>query len=106
MKLILAILHDEDAQSVTDALNKGGYSVTKLCSTGGFLRSGNTTLLMGAEDDTVDFIIEIIERYSKKRIAQLHYPGHAGGVYIPSSTKIEVGGATIFITNVERFEKV
>lgn len=106
MKLIFAIVHDEDAGKVSEVLNSAEYSVTKLCSTGGFLRSGNTTLLIGVEDEQVNSVIDIIEKNSKKRTESLKYPIHAGGVYIPSPKEVEVGGATIFVTQVERFEKV
>ncbi|MCX8131963.1 MAG: cyclic-di-AMP receptor [Clostridia bacterium] len=106
MKLIFAIVHDEDAGRVTDTLNSAEFSVTKLCSTGGFLRAGNTTLLIGVEDNLVDSVLEIIERNSNKRTECLRYPIPSGSLYIPSSKEVEVGGATIFVTSVERFEKV
>lgn len=54
MKLVLAIIHDEDAARLTTALNKEGFQVTKLASTGGFLRVGNTTMLIGVEEDRLD----------------------------------------------------
>ena len=51
MKLVLAIIHDEDAQKLTTALNRSNFQVTKLASTGGFLRVGNTTMLIGVDSD-------------------------------------------------------
>jgi uncharacterized protein YaaQ len=106
MKLVFSIVHDEDALGLVDALNAEGFSVTKLCSTGGFLRAGNTTLLIGVKDEEVDPILGIIEKNSRKRVKSVKYPIPAGGFYIPSSKEIEVGGATVFILNVDRFEKV
>lgn len=106
MKLIFAIVHDDDAGMVTDSLNSAEFSVTKLCSTGGFLRAGNTTLLIGTEDEEVNSVLEIIEENSKKRIEVLRYPIPAGSIYVPSPKEVEVGGAIIFITQVKRFEKV
>lgn len=106
MKLIFAIVHDDDAGKVTNALNSAELSVTKLSSTGGFLKSGNTTLLIGVDDEQLDLVIELIEKNSKKRIERMHYSIPAGNFYMPSSKEIAVGGATIFVTHVERFERV
>ena len=52
MKLVFAIVHDEDGPKVMEELNRNGFSVTKLCSTGGFLKAGNTTLLVGVDEST------------------------------------------------------
>ena len=109
MKLVFAIVHDEDGHKVVDELNKNGFSVTKLCSTGGFLRSGNTTLLVGVEEDKVDQVIEIVEKKSKSRkqvINSSMSPNGLGGVFMPYPVEVVVGGATVFVLDVERFEKV
>ena len=60
MKLIIAIMSNDDSPAVSSALTKENYSVTRLATTGGFLRAGNTTLLVGCEDDRVDHAIEVI----------------------------------------------
>jgi len=109
MKLVFAIVHDEDGHKVMSELNKNGFSVTKLCSTGGFLRAGNTTLLTGVEEDRVDEVIKIIEKKSKSRKQVLNSPmtpNGVGGVYMPYPIEVVVGGATVFVLDVERFEKV
>ena len=67
MKLILAIMSNEDSPSVSAALTKDNYQVTRLATTGGFLRAGNTTLIIGTEDDKVDRAIEVIGEYSRRR---------------------------------------
>lgn len=67
MKLILAILSNDDSPVASNALNKNGFSVTKLATTGGFLRAGNTTLIIGCEDEKVEAAIDIIKEYSSKR---------------------------------------
>ena len=67
MKLIMAIVSNEDSNSVTNALTKAGHSFTKLATTGGFLRSGNTTLISGVEDDQVETVISIIAKKSSSR---------------------------------------
>ena len=68
MKLILAIVNNDDSAVVSATLTKENYSVTKLSTTGGFLRAGNTTLLIGTEDDMVDDAIDIIRKYCSKRV--------------------------------------
>ena len=65
MKLILAILSNDDSPVASNALNKNGFSVTKLATTGGFLRAGNTTLIIGCEDEKVEAAIDIIKEYSR-----------------------------------------
>ncbi len=67
MKLILAIVSNDDSSSVSSALNKANFSVTRLATTGGFLRAGNTTIIVGTEDEKVDKAIEIIGNESKRR---------------------------------------
>lgn len=108
MKLVFAIVHDEDGHKVMDELNKNGFSVTKLCSTGGFLKAGNTTLLAGVEEDKVDTVIKIIESKSKSRKQVLNSsmaPNGLGGVFMPYPVEVTVGGATVFVIDVERFHK-
>ena len=109
MKLILAIVHNDDSMLVSSSLTKAGFHVTKMASTGGFLMSGNTTFIMGTEDDDVDRAIELISKYSKKRMQSVasDMAFSAGGLN-PSNIPVEVqvGGGTILVLNVERFERV
>jgi uncharacterized protein YaaQ len=108
MKLVFAIVHDEDGPKVMEELNKNGFSVTKLCSTGGFLKAGNTTLLVGIEEDNLDTVIDVIKKKSKSRkqvINSSMTPNGMGGMFIPYPVEVVVGGATIFVIDVERFEK-
>ena len=65
MKLIIAVVQDEFSTKVVKALMENKYRATKLSSTGGFLKSGNTTLLIGVKDDEVDKVIDIIEKNVK-----------------------------------------
>ena len=107
MKMITAIVNKEDAKSVTRALIEEGFSITRLSTTGGFLMAGNMTLLIGTEDERVDDCIKVISRCCKQRTEIV--PGTASiGVGLETAMPIEVtvGGATIFVTNVERFEKL
>ena len=108
MKLILAIIHDEDAHKLTTALNKNGIQVTKLASTGGFLRVGNTTMIIGVEDEKVDQALKIIQEkcQTKKQmtIANQPYTSSPEG-YVPYPIEVTSGGATVFVIDVEQFVK-
>ena len=108
MKLIIAIVQDEDASRLINTLMNEGYSVTKLATTGGFLRAGNTTLLLGGEDDRVKGALDVIERVckSRKQIATSPSPvAGTCGVYAPYPIEVVVGGATVFVLDVEQFVK-
>jgi len=109
MKLIIAIVQDEDASHLINSLMDEGYRVTKLATTGGFLRSGNTTLLVGVEDEKLQSAMGIIERMckSRKQIASSPSPiSGTTGVYVPYPIEVTVGGATIFVLDVEQFAKI
>ena len=103
----LAILSNDDSPVASNALNKNGFSVTKLATTGGFLRAGNTTLIIGCEDEKVEAAIDIIKEYSSKRTEIV--PSTASydiGRYASFPVEVTVGGATIFVLDVAQFLKV
>lgn len=107
MKLIFAVVNNDDSHSVQSALTKKGFQATKLSTTGGFLMAGNTTFMICSDDDRTDEIIDTIKAHSNRR--KQFVPNSAayeansyGGVPV----EVSVGGATIFVTNIERFEKV
>ena len=85
-----------------------GFGVTKLATTGGFLRAGNTTLLVGVEDDRFQEAMDLIEKVckSRKQIATSPSPvAGTSGVYAPYPIEVVVGGATVFVLDVEQFVK-
>ena len=107
MKLIFAIVNNDDSSVVTSKLTKNKINVTKIASTGGFLSAGNTTFLCGVEDEKVDEVISIIAQYSKKRVESI--PTGFSAELAPMAVGVQqiiVGGATIFVLNVERYERV
>ncbi len=109
MKLIVAIVQDEDAGRLVSALMDKGFGVTKLATTGGFLRAGNTTLISGVENDKLDGALEVIEKICKSReqiTASTTPMNGTGGVYVPYPIHVKVGGATIFVLEVDQFLKV
>ncbi len=109
MKLVLAIIHDEDAFLVMDVLSEKNYSATKLASTGGFLRAGNTTLICGVDDDKVPEVVDIIEKKckSRKQITSMGATtGTASESFASYPIEVTVGGATIFVLDVAEFKKI
>lgn len=109
MKLIVAIVQDKDAARLLEALVEQNFRATKLATTGGFLREGNTTLLLGTEDDRVGEAVEIIRNVCHGREQMVTPVTPVGGPvdsYVPSPVEVRVGGATVFVLSVERFERV
>lgn len=107
MKLVMAIMSKSDSSIVMDALTEENFQVTRMASTGGFLKSGNTTLIIGVEDNKTNKVIEIISKYSSKRkqLAMDTNPIYPDLVSSPPF-EITTGGAIIFVLDVDRFEKV
>lgn len=105
MKLIIAVVQDRDSNRLSQALVRENIPVTKLASTGGFLRAGNTTFLIGVDDDRVEKVLETIRENSQVRKGWMT-PHMGGGTEGDGSYPVEVqiGGATVFVLSVERFE--
>lgn len=106
MKLLIAIVQDADVNFLVDALTEEGHRITKLSTTGGFLKKGNTTLLIGVEEENLDQLLAIIENNCKKRNTTTTIINPTGESSIISSTvpiEISVGGATIFVLDVEQY---
>jgi len=109
MKLIITIVQDDDAADLLDVLTDKGFRVTKLATTGGFLRSGNTTLMIGVEKEKVDDVIAVIEESCRTREQVVTSPSPVAGstgVYVPYPVEVEVGGATIFVVDVDKFLRI
>lgn len=109
MKLIIAIVQDDDASDLLDLLTDDGFRVTKLATTGGFLKSGNTTLMIGVEEDKVETVLGRIEEICKTRKQIVTSPSPVAGstgVYVPYPIEVQVGGATVFVVDVDKFMKL
>lgn len=105
MRLVLAIIEQRDEQALTQELVKEGLRATKLASTGGFLGAKNSTFLIGLPASEVDRALEVIRRTCGRR-AELDtnspfFEGRLRGDQ-PTSDKVSVGGATVFVLDVER----
>jgi uncharacterized protein YaaQ len=105
VKLVLAVLHNKDADSCVTALNDAGFACTRLGSSGGFLDRENATLLIGVEATQVDKVMELIRGRAKRRNERLQAPA-AAGTAAPPPVDVEVGGATVFVLAIDRFERL
>ncbi len=105
MKLVIAIVQKEDSNDLQKALVKNNFRATKLATSGGFLSQGNTTFLVGCEDEQVDDILKVIKQESRAReeIATPHMV--STGYEITQPLKITVGGATCFVVPVDKFKR-
>jgi uncharacterized protein YaaQ len=109
LKLVIAVVQGEDATQTIQALSTAGISVTKMASSGGFLQQGNATLLIGVDDDKVEAAITLIRDNCRER-SQYMTPMppmvEPGEFFMPYPVEVQVGGATVFVVPVERFEKL
>lgn len=106
MKLVLAIVNSDDSNVVQTELTKAGFSATKMATTGGFLMAGNTTFMIGADDDKAAEVVGLIKRFSQRRNQVIPSTNDFGtGLYGAFPSEVTVGGATIFVLDVEQFEK-
>jgi uncharacterized protein YaaQ len=109
VKLVVAIVHNEDAGALVDGLLEREYRATRLHSSGGFLKQSNATIILGIEDTQVDEVIEIVRTNCTAR-TQVVNPMppimEPGEFFMPYPLEVEVGGATVFVLPVERFERL
>lgn len=109
MKMVMAVIHDEDSHKLVEKLFNAGYSSTKLASTGGLLRTGNTTLFIGVDAEKVDAVIDIIKEtcQTNKRISLINPPtSSVPEGYMPYPIEVTVGGATLFVLDVDQYMKI
>ena len=107
--MVVAIVQDKDAARLLPKLVKEGFSATRLSSSGGFLRSGNTTLLLGVEEERLEQLISLIRATCQQRnemLTQSQPVISPVDAHIPFPIEVPVGGATLFVLNVEQFLKV
>lgn len=105
-KLVIAIVQDRDADTLLQELAEQEYPSTKLSSTGGFLGKGNTTLLIGCSCNDTEDILEIIRENCQPRektVSPIAPIAGGRGTHVPSPVEITVGGATVFVLDVEEF---
>ena len=109
MKLVIAVVHAKDADGCTDALTAGGFICTRFNSFGAVLDRDNVTLMVGVDEPLVDDVVEVFRRTARRRHETVETGaavGATGGVVMPVPMDVEVGGATLFVLDVDRFEKI
>ncbi|MEW6033099.1 MAG: cyclic-di-AMP receptor [Bacillota bacterium] len=109
MKLIIAVVQDRDAPRFVGELIKNGFRATKMASTGGFLKEGNTTLLVGVDDDQVEAVLDIVRANCRSReqlVTPLASSGGSVDTYVPYPIEVVIGGATVFVLDVERYVRI
>ena len=106
MKLIIAVVQDKDSNRLSQALVKENIGATKLASTGGFLKAGNTTFLIGIDGDQVDHVLDIIQENcrSREKLISPVSPMSGNTDYVSYPVEVQVGGATVFILAVDQFK--
>lgn len=108
MKSIVAIVQSDDAGGLTDAMREKGFQSTLISSTGGFLREGNATLFIGVADEQVEAVLGVIKENCNTRTQYVNpMPPvmEPGELYMPQPVEVQVGGATVFVFDVARYEK-
>ena len=109
MKMVMAVIHDEDSHRLMESLTKEGFMATKLASTGGLLKTGNTTLFVGVEKDKVDKVVELIKEICRtsKKMSLVNPPvSNVPDNMLAYPVEITVGGATIFVLDVDQYIKI
>jgi uncharacterized protein YaaQ len=106
---VVAIVHNEDAGALVDALLDKEFRATRVSSSGGFLKQSNATLFLGVEEGDVDEVIGIVRDTCTSR-TQVVNPMppimEPGEFFMPYPLEVEVGGATVFVVPVDRFERL
>ncbi len=108
MKLLIGIVNSDDANDLLAEMNKQSFQATKLTTSGGFLKTGNVTFLVGVEDEKVDELIGIFEKCCKRRTQMVPTAPPFIGEGFLSATPVEItiGGATLFVVDVDKFMKI
>jgi len=108
VKLAVCIVHNRDRGKINDELVRAGFKFTVIGSTGGFLREGNTTYLIGAEEQDLPTLLALVEEHSQSRdqlVNVMPYEAAPPGAFIPSPVKVPVGGAVVFVMDVDEFHR-
>jgi uncharacterized protein YaaQ len=109
MKLIWAIVQDEDADPLIDALTRRQFRLTRINTAGGFLRQGNATLVTAVDEGQVDTVMSIIAQNCQTRLKHVNpvaFGLDPGDFFVPEPITVEVGGATVFVMNIVDFRRL
>lgn len=109
MKLVVAVVQGKDAEGLMAALRQGGYRATQINSSGGFLRENNVTIITGVNDAQVPDVFGLIREncYTRTQYVNPLLPiMEPGEFYMPSPVEVQVGGATVFVLPIVRYERI
>ena len=109
MKLVLAVVHSDDASGLLDSLTKKGFRATRINTAGGFLKESNATILLGVEDEQVDAVLQTIQANCQTRtqyINPLPPVMEPGEFYMPYPVEVQIGGATVFVLEIDHFVRL
>ncbi|MCC6313522.1 MAG: cyclic-di-AMP receptor [Thermomicrobiales bacterium] len=109
MKLIVAVVQERDAEALTRALLARGFFFTQISSSGGFLRESNVTLMIGVQSHLTAEVLRILRQHSQSRtryVNPLMPIVEPAEHHVASPVEVYVGGATVFVLPVERYERV
>ena len=109
MQLVLAIVHSDDAPGLLDSLTKKQFRATRINTAGGFLKESNATILLGVENQQVDEVLSIIQNNCQTRtqyINPLPPVMEPGEFYMPYPVEVQIGGATVFVLDVEQSSRL
>ena len=106
--MILAVIQKEDEDALSDALEQNNFGATRIGSSGGFLRASNVTLMIAVEDERVSEALELMHQHCKRRTRHLNpmLPSLEARERFLGSVPVEIGGATVFVLNLERMERI
>jgi uncharacterized protein YaaQ len=108
MKLVAAVVQEYDRSNLVKAIVDAGLRATVISSKGGFLRTGNATILSAVHEDEVETLLTLISDQCRER-TQIIRPDVIGDYadwYPPHEVEVLVGGATVFVLPVVHFERI
>lgn len=108
MKLVIGIVNNDDAGELIAEITRASFQATKLSTSGGFLKMGNVTVLVGVEDEKLDEVIEIFKNCCSRRTQMISAtPTFLGEGFVNTApVQVTIGGATVFVVDVEQFMKL
>ena len=109
MQLVVAVVHSDDAPGLIDSLTKKGFRATRINTAGGFLKESNATILLGVEDEQVDEVLQTIQANCQTRtqyINPLPPVMEPGEFYMPYPVEVQIGGATVFVLEIDSFVRL
>ncbi len=108
MKLLIGIVNSDDENELLSEMNKASFMATKLTTSGGFLKNGNVTFLVGVEEERLDELVSVFEKCCSRRtqLVPTAPPFIGEGFLSATPVEITIGGATIFVVDIDKFIKL